>query len=181
MLNIIKPSTENNNMSLLLPPLMRTQEEVLSMSPKDRDKYMEHVILEILRLNQQGATIPEIAGATGLYRNTIAKHLNRLVAIREAYKIERGAVSIYYKNGKVVHARNVEHSFANDKRYSFFRLVNREEKSIYIQEKETNSFGTIKVKGGIIIRDEDFLEFWKELQKFWVEVEKVESNKQVKS
>ena len=168
-------------MSLSIPPSMRTQEEVLSMSPKDRDKYMEHVILEILQLNQQGATIPEIAAATRLYRRTIAKHLNRLVAIREAYKIERGAVSIYYKNGKVVHARNVEHSFANDKRYSFFRLVNAEEKLVYIQEKETNSFGTVKVKGGIIIRDEDFLEFWKELQKFMVEVETIESNKQVKS
>lgn len=168
-------------MSLLLPPAMRTKEEVLSMSPKDRDKYMEHVILEILRLNPQGATITEIADPTGLYRNTIAKHLNRLTAIREAYKIERGPVSIYYKNGKVVHARTVEHSFANDKRYTFFRLQNDEEKSVYIQEKETNSFGTVKVKGGIIIEDEDFFEFMKELQKFMVEVEKVESNKQVES
>jgi predicted transcriptional regulator len=168
-------------MSLTLPPSMRTQEEVLSMSPKNRDKYMEHIILEILRQNPQGATIPEISEATGLYRNTITKHLNRLVAIREAYKIERGAVSIYYKNGKVTHARSLEHSFANDKRYGFFRLQNDEEKSVYIQEKETNSFGTVKVKGGIIIRDEDFFEFMKELQKFMLEVEKVESNKQVRS
>jgi len=164
-------------MSLSLPPVMRTQKEVLSMSPKNRDKYMEHVVLKILRLNPQGVTIPEISAATRLYRHTITKHLNRLVAIREAYKIERGSVSIYYKNGKVLHVRDVEHSFANDKRYSFFRLVNDEEKSVYIQEKETNSFGTVKVKGGIIIRDENFLEFMKELQKFVVEVEKVESNK----
>jgi len=168
-------------MSLLLPPSMRTQEDVLSMSPKDRDKYMEYVILEILKLNPQGATVTEITDATGLYRTTITKHLNRLTAIREAYKIERGPVSIYYKNGKVVHARTVEHSFANDKRFTFFRLQNDEEKSVYIQEKETNSFGTVKVKGGIIIEDEDFLEFMKELQKFMVEVEKVESNKQVES
>jgi predicted transcriptional regulator len=168
-------------MSLSLPPSMRTKEEVLSMSPKNRDKYMEYVILEILRLNPPGATISEIIDATRLDRNTIAKHLNRLVAIREAYKIERGPVSIYYKNGKVIHARTVEHSFANDKRYTFFRLQNDEEKSVYIQEKETNSLGTVKVKGGIIIRDEDFLEFMKELQKFMVEVETVESSKQVES
>ena len=168
-------------MSVSLPPSMRTPDEVLSMSPKDRDKYMEHVILEILKLNPQGATIPEIADATRFSRITITKHLNRLVAIREAYKIERGAVSIYHKNGKVIHARNLEHSFANDKRYSFFRLQNDEEKSVYIQEKETNSFGTVKVKGGIIIKDEDFFEFMRELQKFMVEVEIVESNKQVES
>ena len=168
-------------MSLQLPPAMRTQQEVLSMSPKDRDKYMEHVTLEILKLNPQGATVSEISAATGLYRNTITKHLNGLVAIREAYKTERGNVSIYYKNGKVVHARNVEHSFANDKRYSFFRLINEEEKSVYIQEKETNSFGTVKVKGGIIIKDQDFFEFLKELQKFMLEVEQNEPNKQIDS
>lgn len=168
-------------MSLSLPSLMRTKEDVLSMSPKDRDKYMEHIILEILRLNPQGATISEIINATRLDRNTIAKHLNRLVAIREAYKIERGPVSIYYKNGKIVHAKTVEHSFANDKRYTFFRLQNDGEKSVYIQEKETNSLGTVKVKGGIIVRDEDFIRFMKELQDFMVEVEKVESNKQIES
>ena len=164
-------------MSLSLPQSMLTPKEVLSMSPKDRDKYMEHIILEILRLNRQGATIREIEDATRLYRSTIAKHLNRLVAIRESYKIERGSVSIYYKNGKVVHASNVEHSFANDKRYGFFRIHNDGEKSVYIQEKETNSFGTVKVKGGIIIKDENFPEFMKELQKFIVEVETGESNK----
>jgi hypothetical protein len=142
---------------------------------------MEFVILEILRLNPQGATISEIIDATHLDRNTIAKHLNRLVAIREAYKIERGPVSIYYKNGKIVHVRTVEHSFANDKRYTFFRLQNDERKSVYIQEKETNSFGTVKVKGGIIIRDEDFPKFMKELQDFMIEVEEVESSEQVES
>jgi DNA-binding transcriptional ArsR family regulator len=156
---------------------MKTKGQVLSMSPQNRDKYMEYVILEILCLNLQGITITEVADATKLDRNTITKHLNRLVAIREAYKIERGPISIYYKNGKVVHARTIEHSFANDKRYSFFRLESNDEKSIYIQEKETNSFGTVKVKGGIIIKDEDLFEFMKELQKFMVEVELVESNK----
>ncbi|MCJ7632200.1 MarR family transcriptional regulator [Candidatus Bathyarchaeota archaeon] len=164
-------------MTLSLPPAIRTQEEVLSISPKDREKYMEHTILGILRLNPQGATVTEITEATGLNRVTITKHLNRLVAIREAYKVERGPVSIYYKNGKISHSRTVEHSFANDKRYSFFRLINDEEKSVYIQEKETNSFGTVKVKGGIIIKDEDFFEFMKELQKFMLEVEKYESDK----
>jgi len=168
-------------MTLSLPPAIRTQEEVLSISPKDREKYMEHTILEILRLNLQGATVTEITEATGLNRVTITKHLNRLVAIREAYRIERGPVSIYYKNGKISHSRNVEHSFANDKRYSFFRLINDEEKSVYIQEKETNSFGTVKVKGGIIVKDEDFFEFMKELQKFMIEVEKNESDKQTPS
>lgn len=169
------------NMTLAVPSIMRTQEEVLSMSPKDRDKYMEHTVLEILKLNPQGATISEITEATGLNRVTITKHLNRLLAIREAYRIERGSVSIYYKNGKVSHARTVEHSFANDKRYSFFRLTNDGEKSIYIQEKETNTFGTVKVKGGIIIKDEDSIEFMRELQKFMVEVETVESNNKVES
>jgi len=168
-------------MSLSLPSSMLKPDDVLSMSPTARDRYMERVILQILELNPQGATISEIAGKTGFYRATITKHLNRLVAIREAYKIQRGILSIYYKNGKVVHARNVEHKFADDKRFSFFRLVNEEGKSVYIQEKETNNLGTVKVKGGIIIKDADFLEFMKELQKFMMEVEKVESKQQTES
>ena len=163
-------------MSLSLPVTMVKPEDVLSMSPKDRDKYMERVILQMLELNPQGATISEIEKATRFNRATITKHLNRLLAVREAFKIQRGILSIYYKNGKVVHAKNIEHKFANDKRYSFFRLANEAGKSIYIQEKETNSLGTVRVKGGIIIRDEDFVEFWKELQKFMVEVEEVESS-----
>jgi predicted transcriptional regulator len=166
---------------LSIPESMRTPKQVLSMSPRDRDKYMEHSILEILKMNPQGATISEITEATSLNRATITKHLNRLVAIREVYRVERGSISIYYKNGKVSHAKTVEHSFANDKRYSFFRLTNDDEKSIYIQEKETNRFGTVKVKGGIIIKDQDFFEFIKELQKFMLEVEKSESDKQMES
>ena len=161
-------------MTLELPPTILKPEDVLSMNPQDRDKYVERLLLQILELNLQGATRSEIRDATGLDRATITKHLDRLLAIREAYRIERGILSIYYKNGKVIHARNIEHKFANDKRYSFFRLVNDEGKFTYIQEKETNSFGTVKVKGGILIRDEALMEFIKELQKFAMELNQLE-------
>lgn len=168
-------------MSLLLPEKLLEPKVVLSMSPKDRDRYMEQAILQILELNERGATVSEIEEATGFYRATITKHLNRLLAIREAFKIQRGILSIYYKNGKVVHAKNIEHKFANDKRYSFFRLVNEEGKAIYVQEKETNSFGTVRVKGGIIIKDEDFIEFMKALQNFMLEVEETEHSQQTEN
>ena len=168
-------------MSLLLPKTLLKPADVLSMSPRDRDRYMEQVILQILELNTQGATVSEIEKATGLNRATITKHLNRLLAIREAFRIQRGILSIYYRNGRVVHAKSIEHKFANDKRYSIFRLMNEEGKSIYIQEKETNSFGTVRVKGGIIIKDEDFIEFMKALQKFMLEVDQAESSQQTEN
>lgn len=164
-------------MSLELPKTILKPEDVLSLSPSDRDRYMDRLLFQILELNQKGATIPEIEEATGLNRNTVTKHLDRLVSLREAFKIQRGILSIYYRNGRVVHAKNIEHKFAKDKRYSFFRLVNDEGKFVYIQEKEANVYGTVIVKGGIIIRDEDLFEFLNELQKFMLEVSNLESSK----
>jgi DNA-binding Lrp family transcriptional regulator len=159
----------------LKTPEILAYKEVLSLRPRDRDGYIQGLILQILEMNPQGVTIAEISKKTGLNRNTIAKHLKRLVAIREAYALNRGNLSIYYKNGKVVHSRSSEHKFANDKFFTFYRLENDEGRFIYIQEKEIDEFRATKVKGGILVKDQDFLSFMKELQKFALEVTQNES------
>lgn len=156
-------------------PEILAYKEVLSLRPQDRDSYIQGLIKQILELNSHGVTIAEISKRTRLNRNTIAKHLKKLVAIREAYALNRGNLSIYYKNGKVVHSRSSEHKFANDKFFTFYRLENDEGKFIYIQEKEINEFRATKVKGGILVKDKDFLTFMKELQKFALEVTEHES------
>jgi len=80
-----------------------------------------------------------------------------------------------YKNGKVVHARSTEHKFPNDRFYKFYRLVNEQGKFIYIQERQLDEFRAINVKGGIMVKDEDFMHFMKELRKFVMEVTDRES------
>lgn len=158
-----------------IPQDLIAKKEFKSLRPKDRNQYVQKLILRILELNNQGVTISEIADQTGLNRNTLASHVKTLTATREAYAINRGKLSIFYKNGKVVHARSTEHKFPNDIFYRFYRLENEQGKFIYIQERQLDEFRATKVKGGIMIKDKDFLHFTKELQKFAMEVTERES------
>jgi DNA-binding transcriptional ArsR family regulator len=162
-------------MRIKLPSGLITREELKSLRPKDRDEYIQKLLVRILELNSQGVTIGELADQTGINRVTLASHLKTLVATREAYAITRGKLSIFFKNGKVVHARSTEHKFPNDRFYRFYRLENEQGKFIYIQERQLDEFRAVKVKGGIMIHDRDFMKFMKELQKFAMEVTERES------
>jgi len=160
-----------NGVSLNPPKmLMLSREEVLSLRPKDRDSYAEKIIKELLRVNTKGITISEIEMVTGLNRNTITKHLKRLVAIREAFVQKRGNLSIFYNNGEIILKQDILSNIVRNTSYTFHRIINDEGKYIYIQEKNADFYGNVKVSGGIMIRDEDFLTFLNELQNFALEV-----------
>jgi len=157
--------------SLKIPHEILPQEEIKSLRPKDRDAYISKLLLDILKLNsQKGITIPELVKETRLNRITISKHLNRLVSIREAYNVTRGKLTIYYKNGRVVHQTHMKNTYLNERAYSFHRLKNEDGSFIYIQEKERDRYNRVVVKGGILVRDQDFLKFLSELQSFALEV-----------
>lgn len=162
-------------MKLELPENILTQADLQSLRPKDRDEYIQKTLLQILELNLQGVTISELSEQAKISRNTFAKHMKTLVAIREAYATNRGNLSVFYKNGKVVHAKTTEYTFPNDKFYKFFRLENEQGKFIYVQERQLDEYRAVKVNGGIMINDKDFLEFLKELRKFGMEVSERES------
>ena len=140
------------------------------MRPKDKERYIETVILELLQLNPRGITIREVADKTGFNRDTVAKHLERLAATREAYKTIRSNLSVYYRNGQVVHATDVKDTTAPDRRYTFFKLENEDGRFYYIQEKEVDEFRAIRVKGGIFVNADYVMQFIKEFQKFVVGV-----------
>jgi len=162
-------------MKLELPSNIISQEELRNLRPKDRDECIEKLLLQILDLNSQGVTITELADQTRINRNTLSSHMKILVATREAYEVNRGKLSVFYKNGKIVHARSTECKFPNDRFYRFYRLNNEQGNFIYVQERQLDEFRAIKVMGGIMIKDEDFVEFLKELQKFATEVAEHES------
>jgi len=162
-------------MKLELPTHIVSLDELKNLRPKDRDEYVQKLLLQVLELNSQGVTIPELADQTRINRNTLASHMKTLVATREAFEIVRGKLSVFYKNGKVVHARSTECEFPNDRFYKFYRLSNAQGKFIYVQERQMDEFRAIKVRGGIMIKDEDFMRFLKELQNFGMEVTEHES------
>ncbi len=151
--------------TIQVPKILPTQ-EIASMRPQDRERYIEKVILSILEANPRGVTIPEITAKTEFYRDTVAKHLERLVATREGYCVTRGNVSVYYKNGQVVHATDVKDSTSPNRNYTFYKLENEDGVFVYIQEKELDEFKAVRVKGGIMIDYRYASQFMKELQDF---------------
>jgi predicted transcriptional regulator len=140
--------------------------EVITMRPQDREHYIDKIILNILEMNPRGVTVSEIVRKTSFYRDTVAKHLERLVATREAYSIVRGNVTVYYKNGQVVHAIDVKDATSPHRTYTFYKLQNEDGKFVYVQEKELDEFRAVTVKGGIMIDARYAMEFIRELQNF---------------
>lgn len=84
-------------------PLIADQKKYLGMSPHDQEEYIEQKIKDIVKLNPNGISVPDVAEKTPFSRQTIIKHLERMVSCREAYKIQRRNLTTYYPNGKVVH------------------------------------------------------------------------------
>lgn len=153
-------------MKLELPKNILNPDEIKRLSPSDRDYYIQNVILELLELNKRGITVSQLDKKLPFSRPTIAKHLDILVAIGEGYKIQRGNLSIYYKNGKVVHEEDVESVVVNDKLYTFYKLKNLDGQFLYIQEKEMDEFNSPKAKGGVMINLRDIPRFMNALDKF---------------
>lgn len=152
---------------LAFPRTILSQNEIQVLSPQERDFYIRNVILEMLKLNdRQGITVSQIVSATNFNRMTISKHLDILVAIGEAYKIQRGNLFIYYKNGKIVHETDVQSVVYSEKNYTFYKLENNEGKFVYIQEKELDEMRVPHVKGGIMINMRDLPNFLAKLGEF---------------
>jgi hypothetical protein len=153
-------------MEIKTPNIMLSAEEVQALKPLERENYVRSVIKKILATNENGVMSSEIVEATNLNRITVTKHLEHLVAIREAYKSDRGSGSIYYQNGKLVHPTDRLSVPIGNKVYDFIKLENAEGKFVFIQEKEQDELRLKTVKGGIMIRCEDLSAFMDGLKNF---------------
>jgi hypothetical protein len=153
-------------MEIKIPNVMLSAEEVQALKPLERENYVRSVIKKILSANENGVMASEIVEATNLNRITVTKHLEYLVAIREAYKSDRGSGSIYYQNGRLVHPTDRLSVPIGSKVYDFIKLENAEGKFVFIQEKEQDELRLKTVKGGIMIRCEDLSAFMDGLKNF---------------
>jgi hypothetical protein len=153
-------------MEIKIPNVMLSAKEVQALKPLERENYVRSVIKKILNANENGVMSSEIVEATNLNRITVTKHLEYLVAIREAYKSDRGSGSIYYQNGRLVHPTDRLSVPIGNKVYDFIKLENAEGKFVFIQEKEQDELRLKTVKGGIMIRCEDLSVFMDGLKNF---------------
>lgn len=153
-------------MKINIPDVMLSPEEVQTLRPTEREKYIRSLMKDILLANESGVMASEIVDATNLNRITVTKHLEYLVAIREAYKSDRGTGSVYYQNGRLVHSTDRLSITIDDKIYDFIKLENADGAFVFIQEKEQDELRSKTVKGGIMIRCQDLFQFTSGLQKF---------------
>ena len=158
-------------MDSIVIPGMLPKHEVESMRPREMEKYIEHIILEVLRKNPRGVTIPELQTKVPFARNTLIKHLNKLVATRQASRSDRGGVAIYYRNGSIRSTVDFRDKTNLNHFYTFMQLENEEGQFVYLQEKEVDEKRTIRVRGGIMINANIAPEFVKKLRDFIFEGE----------
>lgn len=149
------------------------KEQVMSVRVEDKFKFTNKIILDFLELRKGKASkVKEIADATGFDRNTVSKHLEYLVATRQAYQISESGEKAYHKNGRIVHYHNMDNRVFSDKLYTFYKLQGLDgATSIYIQEKEVGKLKSVSVKGGIVVKEKDFKRFIEELKTFYHELQ----------
>jgi hypothetical protein len=155
-------------MEISTPSMILSPEEIQALKPTERENYVRSLIKGILSINENGVMASEIVTATHLNRVTVTKHLEYLVAIREAYKSDRGTGAVYYVNGRLVHSTDRLSVAIGNKIYDFFKLENAEGNFVFIQEIEQDELRSKTVKGGIMIRCEDLHQFMDGLRKFTI-------------
>lgn len=137
-----------------------SRESAVKLSPLEKDKYYDKVIVDILSANPTGVSAVEIEKATGFYGRTVRDHLRKLTALGKAYGITRSGVVFYFPSGKIEDDPLVIPSTTRDGLfYVVNKLVNQRGKFVYIQQKEMDEYRTLVVKGGILIAEEDVKDF----------------------
>jgi DNA-binding transcriptional ArsR family regulator len=150
---------------LRIPEKILSADEIKRLSPAERDSYIQNTILEILKLNKR-VTVSQLSEQLLFSRPTVTKHLDMLTAIGEAYCIQLGNLSVYSKNGKIVHEADVQSVVVQDKTYTFYKLKNQEGDFLYIQERVLDEFMSPRVKGGVMINSRDIPIFLEKLKQF---------------
>lgn len=156
-------------MPVIIPENVKVvdQENIKSFSPQDKVQYYDKVILEVLRANPEGLTAPEISAALVFYAGTVRQHLARLVERGQAISQHRGKLTLYHPNGEVVDKPYVIESQSKDGlQYIISKLRTKEGISYYIQQRELDSYKTLRVKGGITISKDDCKNFIKLLHTY---------------
>lgn len=149
-------------MELEVPPIMNAK-KYRGLSPLKQEEYLERKIREIVNMNSHGVTIPDITQNTPFTRASVIKHLEKMVSSRDAYKIRRGRMSIYYPNGRVVHPEDTcITDTSSGSRYRATFLNNDFGEFIFLEDLNES----IVAGGSILIKREDlneFLQFLKEV------------------
>ncbi len=147
--------------------------ELISMRPRDRERYVQNIILNALD-KLEGMTQSDIIQKTALSRTTVTKHLEKLVAfqqiVKETKTVGKVSVSVYKRIVASEGQKNNSEQFSGSSKYVFFPIDIEDDHWICIQQIETDNYGEEKVKGAISINFDDFERFLKELHSYCAKV-----------
>lgn len=140
-------------------------DKIRALPVDDRKKYIDKVILDILRSNPKGLTVAHIADATKFYRRTISDHLEKLAIRGEVYSTAEGKrLKKYFINGETVaEPERIESGLPDGHHFLLYRIKSELGSSVYIQERRLDDFRRTEVLGGITVRDEELENFIKKL------------------
>lgn len=157
-IDIIYAVTSHSNhkgaMQMQFPKIM-PKEKYLGMATNDQEEYIKKKVIEILEMNPNGITIPDIVDNTYFKsRQTLIKHLERFISSGRAYKIKRRNLTTYYQNG-----------IPERKEAEFKKETSSG--SMIKGKVLKNDFGTCAyleyddkvIKGGILIKENDLNDF----------------------
>ena len=147
-------------------PELLTTDEIKAMRPKDRELYIEKVLLDLIRASPEGLTASELQAKTKFYQRTVRDHLDVLVARGEitSRTLGRSGMSMFYPRGEPVgKPTEIRSRTELGKSYLVFRLASNGTSRFYVQERSVDSFGGIDIKGGIYVNEPDVLDFVKAL------------------
>lgn len=131
-----------------------TPKEYMQLSKQNKARYNENYISAFLDLNkEQGLTLTECSKVIKhLSKPTILKYMERLIAKRQIYKVERDKLVIYYPNNRPLHPLyNKTIILENGKKYIIQVLDGPDGLAAFVQEATKDLFGMEETVGGIMI------------------------------
>ncbi|SMH70464.1 ArsR family transcriptional regulator [Candidatus Nitrosotalea okcheonensis] len=143
--------------------------EMLKFAPDKKSETVVNAITQVLNNNSEGISISQICKDLEMSRPTVAKHLEKLVALREARKVtkEMGDVKIafYYPIG-VIKEEKQFHKQKGNTTYTFSVVENEGGKYFYVKEIELDPLKGEVVKGAIMIKGINLISFIEQLHSF---------------
>ena len=135
-------------MPIKLPSETLQKEAFKSLPAKEKEEYLNNLLLKVLQLNPEGVTISQIKEATNLTYSTLWHHLELLRYTAQSNKSSRGNVDIYYPSGD---ARHLNEYAQGNSTYAVSTVKNSKGTFACIHEKRENRSGSQAVCSGVSI------------------------------
>ena len=151
-------------LKLVLPQNVLDKEAYKALPTHEKEEYIHNFLKQVLELNPNGITAPQIDDATYLGRSTVWHHLEILSSRSQCFKVERGDTAVYNSNKVIKDLKDLDIK-GDFYTYCFNVVENMFGKFIRLQLKQDSKSGTPRTNRGVLIDSRHFDEFLSTLQK----------------